>query len=60
MFVVADYAKELNERFKGRDNLAEAAALLHDIADAVMSRFDEGHEEKSLELARQFSFRFRF
>lgn len=30
-----------------------AAALLHDIADAKMKRWEDGHEEESLRIARE-------
>lgn len=52
IFVVAEYAKNLSARFGGHEELAVAASLLHDVADAVMSRFDERHENESLQLAR--------
>lgn len=51
VFVVADFASELAEKYKAREELARAAALLHDIADAKTSRFDPDHEQKSLEIA---------
>lgn len=51
--VVADYATELAKRYGGDNNLARAAALLHDIADVNTDRFDPEHEEKSLEIARE-------
>jgi len=54
VFVVSKYAQELSKRFGVQNDLAEAAAILHDIADAVMSRFDSEHEKKSLEIARAF------
>lgn len=46
-------ARELSERFGAGNDLAEAAGMLHDCTDAVMSRFADGHEEKSLEIARK-------
>ena len=54
VFVVAKYARELSKRFGVGNDLAEAAAMLHDCADAVMGRFANSHEEKSLVLARHF------
>lgn len=54
IFVVAKYARALSERFGVKNDLAEAAAMLHDIADAIMSRSDEQHEEESIKIARQF------
>ena len=50
--VVAKHASLLAKRFGANEEFARAAALLHDIADATMSRFADGHEEKSLEIAR--------
>lgn len=50
--VVADFASELAVRYGANEELARAAALLHDIADAKMSRFNPGHEEESLAIAR--------
>lgn len=52
--VVANYSKEVAEQHGANAELAEAAGLLHDIADAVMRREEDGHEEKSLEIARQY------
>lgn len=50
---VADKAAEIAEQ-KGVDaSLSRIAALLHDVADAVMQREDDGHEARSLEIARQ-------
>lgn len=51
--VVADYAKNLSARFGAREELCIAAALLHDIADAVMPREDPQHEERSTAIAMQ-------
>lgn len=53
VFVVADEAEELAERFNGDMELSRVAALLHDIADAQMKREEKGYEEKSLEIARE-------
>lgn len=52
VFVVADHATTLAERFGADKELARAAAMLHDIADAKMSRFTDSHAEVSLEIAR--------
>jgi putative nucleotidyltransferase with HDIG domain len=52
VWVVANFATELAKRVKAREDLARAAALLHDIADVRMSRSDERHEEESLNIAR--------
>lgn len=53
VFVVANYASALAKRFGANEELARAAAILHDIADVKMSRFDEAHATVSLELARE-------
>ncbi len=53
VFVVGDFAIELAERFGAPLDQCYAAAILHDIADARMSRFDTTHEQKSLEIARE-------
>ncbi len=53
VFAVAENADTLAERFGANKEYSRAAAMLHDIADAKMSRFDEGHEEASLALSRQ-------
>ena len=53
VFIVADYSEHLSERFGANREYSKAAAMLHDIADAVMSRFDEKHEEESLSIARE-------
>lgn len=55
--VVADYATELAKRFGGNNDLARAAALLHDIADVNTDRFDPEHEAKSLAIARELLMR---
>lgn len=54
VFIVADNASVLAQRFGANEELAKAAALLHDIADATMSRFDENHEAESMKIARKF------
>lgn len=54
VFIVANKAKELAERFNVDNDLPEASGMLHDIGDAVMDRFDKFHEEKSLEIAKKF------
>lgn len=53
IFVVANNADKLAERFGANKEYSRAAAMLHDIADAKMSRFDETHEEASLTISRQ-------
>lgn len=52
VFLVRDEAKKLAERFDVNTELPQAAAILHDIADARMSRFDENHEKTSSEIGR--------
>ena len=52
VFVVADYAGQLADRFHANKELSMAIGMLHDIADAIMKREDAGHEEKSLSMAR--------
>lgn len=53
VFVVADYAEELAERYDAPVYMCRAAAVLHDIADATMSRFAPEHEQASLVIARK-------
>lgn len=53
VFVVADYASELAEKYGANEELTRVAALLHDIADAKTSRKDPAHEEESLRMARE-------
>ena len=53
VFVVADYASELAKEYDANEELSRTAALLHDIADAVMLRHDPTHEERSLQMARE-------
>lgn len=53
VYVVADQAVKLAEKYGANAEYARAAALLHDIADSVMSRFDDNHEATSLQLARE-------
>ncbi|HYH75613.1 MAG TPA: HD domain-containing protein [Candidatus Saccharimonadales bacterium] len=53
VFTVADYAQSLAERYDVPVYMCRAAAVLHDIADASMSRFDPNHEQASMDIARQ-------
>ena len=53
VLVVAMYARKLAKKYGANEDLSEAAALLHDIADAKMARIDPNHEEASLEIARR-------
>ncbi len=52
IFLVADNAKQLAKRFGGNSDIVVSASMLHDIADAIMSRENPLHEEKSKEIAR--------
>lgn len=54
VMLVADKAGELARRFGADAELAATAGMLHDIADAEMSRFDTRHGMRSLEVARRF------
>lgn len=54
VFLVADKAEELARRFGANQELSAAAGMLHDIADATMSRFAPDHAEMSAEVAREF------
>lgn len=51
VFLVADEAARLAHTYGANKEIAVAAAMLHDIADAVMKRNDPEHESRSLELA---------
>lgn len=51
--VVGYNAVELAKRFKAPVDQCRAAAILHDIADVRMSRFDPQHEEETLNMARK-------
>lgn len=52
VFVVADFATDLAQKYGANEELACAAALLHDIADAKMQRNNAQHETESLNMAR--------
>ena len=52
VYKVADTARELAERFNANADIAVAAAMLHDVADAVMPRKDPRHEHESMTIAR--------
>jgi putative nucleotidyltransferase with HDIG domain len=54
IFLVAEEAGRLADRFGAKRELAMAAGMLHDIADAMMSRFNPSHEEKSISIAKEF------
>ncbi len=53
VFIVGDFAKDLAVRYEASIDQCYAAAILHDIADARMSRFAPNHEQASLEIARE-------
>jgi putative nucleotidyltransferase with HDIG domain len=53
VLVVAEKARHLAEAKHANVELAEAAALLHDIADVKMPRTNENHEAESLAIGRQ-------
>lgn len=53
VFAVADKAGEIAGRFGANKELAMAAGMLHDVADAVMKRQDPRHEEESKTIARK-------
>ncbi len=55
IFVVAEYAKELSAKHKVQGDLVTAAAMLHDIADSEMSRFNAKHEAKHEEQGREIA-----
>ncbi len=52
IYVVSDFAGELAERYGADKDLAIAAGMLHDVADAVMAREAPDHEVRSWEMAR--------
>lgn len=54
VLVVADYASSLAKKHGANEELSYAAAILHDVADAVMPRSEEGHEEETFKIARHF------
>lgn len=53
VFIVADYAEDIAKRYDAPVYMCRAAAVLHDVADAKMSRFDPLHEQASMDIARQ-------
>jgi len=54
VLVVANYASDLAKKYGANEEYSYAAALLHDIADAVMPRSEAGHEEETFKIARDF------
>lgn len=53
IFVVADMAANLANRFNANAELAGAAGMLHDIADCCMKRSNPKHEKYTEEIAAQ-------
>jgi HD superfamily phosphodiesterase len=53
VFQVAVESRKVAEKYGGEPELAYVAGLLHDIADSEMDRFNDGHEERSREIAAQ-------
>ena len=53
VLIVAANASDLAKRFGANEELARAAALLHDIADTQARRSDKNHAVISLQIARQ-------
>lgn len=53
VFLVADYADQLSKKLGVENDLSVAAAMLHDIADAVIKREDPEHEVKNVEIAKE-------
>ncbi len=52
IYIVAETARVLTERFHGKADIAAAAAMLHNVADALMSREDPRHEQEGILIAR--------
>lgn len=50
--VVAKNASRLSAMFGANEEFSVAGALLHDIADTVIDRNDDTHEEKSIDIAK--------
>lgn len=53
VLVVAKYAREVAQRHGVDANRCEAVALLHDLGDALTSRYDPAHEQISLTKAEE-------
>jgi hypothetical protein len=51
VLVVAELSERIAKTHGAKAELAVAGALLHDVADAVMSRFNPRHEAESLAIA---------
>jgi HD superfamily phosphodiesterase len=54
IFLVSDEAEKLAIKFYANKDICIASAMLHDIADSVMSRFHPEHQNESLKIAEQF------
>lgn len=54
IYLVAEQSVLLARRFWWREDIVYAWALLHDIADATMSRFDVRHQSECLSIAQDF------
>ena len=52
VFHVAEKAGQLADEYGANREMAMAAGMLHDVADSVMSRFSQRHEEESLKMAK--------
>ncbi|MBC7836187.1 HD domain-containing protein [Acetobacteraceae bacterium] len=50
---VGNASRAVAQRFGGDPELAEAAGLLHDVADSIMKREESEHEAKSMEIAKE-------
>jgi HD superfamily phosphodiesterase len=53
VFIVTDNARDVATRKHASVELSKVAALLHDIADTRMSRFEHEHETQSLRIAKE-------
>lgn len=51
VLVAAKNAERIAMKYNANQEFCIAGALLHDIGDAVMTRFTEGHEKESLRIA---------
>jgi len=60
VFIVAENAKILAKRYGANEEVVMASAMLHDVADAEMSRFDDRHKNRSIEIASDFSLKAGF
>lgn len=53
VLVVAELSEKIATQYKANVEFCVAGALLHDIADAVMSRWSPDHEQESLSIAKR-------